>query len=252
MCMLFTNCPSPPHLLQGRSYLFIPKQDPSYAIWCGPVHGPDYYKVTYVCVGGSGGEGGRGAGEDARGSGRRAVSFACQQLLPLMFCVLIGSASSCWLRGRTSCCLVLPWCCCRPSTVLMRFTTCQTWLQCCRQQHHPACTCCQASTQTGVCVCVHVREEDKQHDGPSTSATVPVVVCPSHRPSCALPTLCGPICPLPPPPFTHLHTHAVALRSPPPQPLAATPSLSSPSACLAPSMKRGCTKPHRRWRCCST
>lgn len=33
----------------GRSYLFIPKQDASYAVWCGPVHGPDYYKAKY-CV----------------------------------------------------------------------------------------------------------------------------------------------------------------------------------------------------------
>lgn len=35
--------------MQGRSYLFIPKQDASYAVWCGPVHGPDYYKVGSCC-----------------------------------------------------------------------------------------------------------------------------------------------------------------------------------------------------------
>jgi hypothetical protein len=39
-------------MLQGRSYLFIPQQDASYAIWCGPVHGPDYYKVS--CRGATG------------------------------------------------------------------------------------------------------------------------------------------------------------------------------------------------------
>lgn len=33
----------------GRSYLFIPQQDASYAVWCGPVHGPDYFKAKY-CV----------------------------------------------------------------------------------------------------------------------------------------------------------------------------------------------------------